>query len=183
MRAARAKGLGETQAALKGDEAIHVKTGEMIDAARQHVWIKAPEEPIERHSVGSRRAAKRGMRMLIVLFGSEAAVARYTAAAGSRAYLHEGSGAMIGPAREFITVATAFEETLTADVGEAAHGVFTKSSPVVYIAGSLIRHEVYVAEIFAHFGPQIEGAFGPALVKLRERYLEDEHVTALRNNL
>jgi hypothetical protein len=51
------------------------------------------------------------------------------------------------------------------------------------MAESLIRHEVYLAEIFARFGAEIEEAFGPALVRLRERYLKSEHVTNLRRQL
>ena len=168
---------------LQGDANIHSKIAEMIDRARRHVWIKAPEELLERHSVGLRRAAKRGVSMLTVLFGSEASLARYKFGPDSRAYLHEGSGVLIGPARQLITVAIDFEETLMANMGEAAHGAFTKSSPVVYMAESLIRHEVYLAEIFEQFGPQIEKAFGPALVRLRERYLKTEHVADLRQKL
>lgn len=168
---------------INGDENIHIKIGEMIDRARQHIWIKAPEQLLERHIVPLRRAAKRGVATLIVLFGPQDSLTRFSFGANSRVYLHEGSGVMIGPARQLVTLAIDFEETMMANTGELGHGAFTKSSPVVYMAESLIRHEVYLAEIFQKFGSKIEEQFGPALVHLRERYLPTEHVRDLKQNL
>ena len=181
----RVERVGGTQYVwtINGEENIQLQMDEMIDRARQHIWIKAPEELLDRHIVTLRRAAKRGVATLIILFGSSNSLSRFTFGANSRVYLHEGSGMLIGPARQLVTVAIDFTETLMANMGESGHGAFTKSSPVVYMAESLIRHEVYLAEIFEKFGPQIEEQFGPALLNLRERYLPTQQVNSLRQTL
>lgn len=168
---------------INGDESIHIKVGEMIDRARQHIWIKAPHHLLERHIVALNRAAKRGVKTVMVLFGPPDCLTRFSFGPDSRVYLHEGSGVMIGPAQQLLTITIDFEEALTAHAGESGHGAFTRSSPVVYMAESLLRHEVYLAEIFQKFGPQIEGVFGPALIKLREEYLPADDVRKLKNSL
>ncbi len=168
---------------INGDDDIRLQIDEMINRARQHVWIKAPEQLLERHAVPLLRAAKRGVAMLIVLFGSPDSLSRFCFGPNCRVYLHEGSGVMIGPARQLVTLAIDFAETLTANMGELSHGAYTKSSPVVYMAESLIRHEVYLAEIFQEFRPQIEKRFGPALVQLREHFLPVQYVHELKQIL
>jgi hypothetical protein len=50
---------------------------------------------------------------------------------------------------------------------------------VVNLADSLLRHEIYFAEIFALFGEAIQKEFGPALLELRKKYLPTEQVRAL----
>lgn len=168
---------------VKGDKNIHAKIGEMMDRARQHIWIKAPHQLLESHIPALNRAAKRGVRTVLVLFGEKDCLSRFAFGRNSRAYLHEGTGVMIGPAHQLITVTIDFEEALTANTGASGHGAFTRSAPVVHMAESLLRHEVYLAEIFLKFGPQIEGTFGPALVKLREEYLPDHDMRKLKNSL
>lgn len=168
---------------LNGDENIHIKIDEMIHRARKHIWIKAPQHLLERHTVALKRAAKRGIKMVMVLFGPPDCLTRFAFGTSSRVYLHEGSGVMIGPAPQLVTITIDFEEALTASCGESGHGVFTRSLPVVHLAESLLRHEVYLAEIFQKFGPKIEGVFGPALFKLREKYLRADAVNELKKNL
>ena len=168
---------------IKDDKNIHAKISEMIDRARQHIWIKAPHHLLDSHIQELSRAAKRGVKTVMVLFGERDCLSRFTFGRNSRAYLHEGSGVLIGPARELITITIDFEEALTANVGKSGHGAFTRSAPVVYMAESLLRHEVYLAEIFLKFGPQIENTFGAALVKLREKYLPDHDIRKLKGSL
>jgi len=41
----------------------------------------------------------------------------------------------------------------------------------VFMAETMIRHEVYLAEIMNEFGPAIEKRFGKDLLSLRQHYL------------
>lgn len=51
------------------------------------------------------------------------------------------------------------------------------------MAESLIRHDLYLAEIFRRFGPQIDEAFGPFLASLRRSYFSPEQVACLEQTL
>lgn len=168
---------------VREDKNIHARIGEMIDRARKHIWIKGPHDLLEGHIPALRRAAKRGVKTLIVLFGDKERLGNFAFGRKSRAYLHEGSGVLIGPAHKLITVTIDYEEALTANTGESAHGAFTRSAPVVQLAEQLLRHEVYLAEIFLQFGPQIEQVFGPSLLKLREKYLPTHDMRILKSSL
>ncbi len=168
---------------IKEDENIHAKVGEMIARARRHIWIKAPHNLLKGHTSALQRAAKRGVKILIVLFGNKDCLGDFDFGRNSRTYLHEGSGVLIGPAHRLITITIDFDEALTANTGESGHGAFTRSAPVVQLAEQLLRHEVYLAEIFLEFGPQIEKIFGASLLKLREKYLPRDDMRQLKSSL
>lgn len=168
---------------LRGDDAIRAKIASMIEAARSHVWIKAHARIVEEHRPALLRAAGRGTQVILILFGDPAALRDYALAPPSRVYMHESSGLEVGLANSLITVATDFKEALTVNTAEGGFGAYTRNLPVVNLAESLIRHEIYLAEIFGRFGRQIEAAFGPALVALRRRYLPAPQASALVGRL
>ena len=62
-------------------------------------------------------------------------------------------------------------------------GAFTQSQPIVNLADSLIRHEIYLAEIFKHFSHLLEEKFEPGLFELRKKYLPKEQVTELKQRI
>ena len=164
---------------LKGDEAIRDKIESMIASSRSHVWIKAHIRMLEAHRDALLRAAERGVQVVLILFGDPEALAEFTLDPPSRVFMHEGNGLEVGLANTLITVTRDFEEALTVNTAEGGFGAHTRNVPVVNMAESLIRHEIYLAEIFGRFGPQIEAAFGPALVSLRRNYLPKAQASAL----
>ncbi len=168
---------------LRGDEAVRAKIASMIAAAQSHVWIKAHARMLEGHRAALLGAAKRGVQIILILFGEPAALDGYRLKPPSRVYMHENSGLEVGLANNLITVATDFKEALTANTAEGGCGAYTRNLPVVNLAESLIRHEIYLAEIFGRFGPQIEAEFGPALVSLRRNYLPSPQASALVERL
>jgi predicted transcriptional regulator len=163
---------------LSGKEDVHHKIAEILDTAERHIWIKAHESAIAEHLPGLRAAAKRGVRLLIILFGYET---RQPLDLGPSAevYLHEGTGVVVGLGRSLVTVTTDFRFALTANLEGDAYGAFTQSKPVVYLAESVIRHEVYLAEIFAHIGESITDEFGFLMQRLRRKYLPSDQVDTL----
>ncbi|MDE2369267.1 MAG: TrmB family transcriptional regulator [Burkholderiales bacterium] len=164
---------------LSGNAHIHAKMDDLIEQAKVHVWIKAAHHLLRPHIEPLRQAARRGARILIILFGSPADLVEYDFGGQVKVYLHESSGAAVGLSDWLVTMTRDFEEAMTATTGPKGYGVFTRSRPVVNMAESLIRHEIYVAEIFAHFGKQLESRFGPALYSLRHQYLPAEQVRQL----
>jgi sugar-specific transcriptional regulator TrmB len=168
---------------LKGDETIRDKIEGMIGSSRSHIWIKAHARMLEPHREALLRAAERGVQVILILFGDPESLAEFTLDPPSRVYMHEGNGLEVGLANTLITVTRDFEEALTVNTAEGGFGAYTRNVPVVNMAESLIRHEIYLAEIFGRFGKQIEAAFGPALVSLRRNYLPTAQANALDNLL
>lgn len=165
--------------ALSGDAQIHSKMSEMIQHARAHVWIKGAHPLLDAHRGELCEAAARGVKVLIVLFGTTNDLQLYEFGHMAEAYLHEGSGGKVGLSEWLVTMTRDYEEALTATLGTSGHGVCTRSRPVVTMAESLIRHEVYLAEIFSHFSTQLEERFGSALYRLRRKYLPEAQVREL----
>ena len=120
---------------------------------RSHVWIKAAQ-PAGRPS--RRRCCappERGVQVVLILFGDPEAPADYPLDPPSRD-LHARRQRPRGRPRQYADHGDAidFEEALTVNTAEGGFGAHTRNLPVVNIAESLIRHEIYLAEIFARFG-------------------------------
>jgi sugar-specific transcriptional regulator TrmB len=150
---------------LRGESAIHDKIDALIAASQQTILVKAADEVLRRHKEALRAAAERGVEMLIVLFGFDAEEFRFTPQ--SRVYIHEATGVRMGTADNLFTVAADHTEMLTAALDGEMVAAHTRNRPVVTMAESLIRHDYYMAEIFARFGREIDKAFGPHLRDLR----------------
>lgn len=154
---------------VNGHEELVDKMNQMVEAARQHIWIKTSETLLEPFRESLSRASHRGVQVLIILFGEHPE--RFRLGPGAKVYLHEGNGVPVGNANQLITVTRDFEEAIVGYVGEVSYAAHTRSRPVVLLADTLIRHEIYFAEIFKHFGEDIQRKFGPAIIKLRRSYL------------
>lgn len=168
---------------LTGDDNIHAKMTAMIGKASKHIWVKAAHHLLSPHSADLKAAAERGVEVLIILFGEPAQHSLYEFGPTVKVYLHESSGIMVGMSERLLTLTTDFEEAMTANTGSDGYGVFTRSWPVVNIVESLIRHEIYVAEIFIHFGKELDETFGSALFSLRRKYLPNDQVAMLERTL
>lgn len=162
---------------ITGEDATRAKIESMIDAARSHIWIKASDESLEPHREALRRAADRGVAVIIILFGVD--IQHFDFAGKSRVYLHEGNGISVGVAPQMVTIAADFKEALVTEMGGHQRGSYTRNRSVVHLAETMLRHDVYIAEIYRSFGPQIDKAFGPALFELRRQYLPQDQVDAL----
>jgi len=168
---------------IAGQQSIAARIDEMIASAERHVWIKAPEHIIDRHLPALKTAAGRGVKILLIVFGDAAALARFRFGPAGRVYLHENNGIEVGHGRHLVTLTIDFKEALTVNTAGEGYGAHTRNRPVVNLAESLIRHEIYVAEIFSRFGAEIEACFGPALLELRQQYLPADQVEALKREL
>lgn len=157
---------------LQGDEAVHDRIEALINEARKTLWVKAADDVLRQHKRALRAAAERGVETLIVLFGPDAEEFRFTE--NCRVYIHESNGVRMGTADNLFTLAVDHEEMLTATMDGDVVAATTRNRPVVTMAGSLIRHDYYMAEIFSALGPQIDQRFGPYLRDLRLAYFSDE---------
>jgi HTH-type transcriptional regulator, sugar sensing transcriptional regulator len=160
---------------------IRSKIDQMIAEARTHIWVKGSENLLEPHCTALKKASRRGICIRIILFGSR--LGNFDFGSGSRTWLHEGNGMPVGMSTSLLTITRDYEEALIVDLGNNAHGSHTRSRPIVNLADTLIRHEIYFAEIFERFGNEIQEEFGPALYRLRASYLPKEQVDDLRKLL
>ena len=164
-----------------GERKVHSKIGDLMRSARRHIWIKASEEILDQHLAELRTAYRRGLEIIIILFGQNPE--RFALGNRARVYLHEGNGVRIGGADNLFTLTIDYSEALTAHVRDDYVGAYTQSSPMVTMAETIIRHDVYLAEIFDRFGDEIARAFGPHLIELRRRLFSADQLDTFHANL
>lgn len=166
---------------IEGQEEIERKIEELIQGAKQHIWIKASTEVLQRHARQLKLAAARGVSLVFVVFGDDVDFLRF--GRQSKVYLHEGNGLRMGGADNLFTIASDYRIALTATVAENLTGAYTTNSSVVRMAESLIRHDIYMAEIMTEYGKEIEQRFGVGLFKLRRQMFSPEQLQLLETNL
>lgn len=166
---------------LRDEKLVHDKIASMIEMAERHIWIKAADAVIARHKAELARAAKRGVEILIVMFGKDAEAFRFSP--GTRVFLHEGNGVRMGTADNLFTFAVDHGEVLTANVEAEVFAAHTRNLSIVTMAESLIRHEYYLAEIFAQLPEEMTRAFGPHLHDLRAACFTPEQLAAFKQRV
>jgi sugar-specific transcriptional regulator TrmB len=152
----------------RGAAAVRAKLAEMISSAREHVWIKAPVELIMPHLDELAAAAARGASVILITLGD----GREALQAHKNILVipHEGTGTMMGANSVLLTLTCDCENCMIATFSDEVTASFARNQSIVYVIESLILHEVFIAEIYATMGAELDAAFGPHLAKLRKRY-------------
>lgn len=166
---------------LEGEERITAKIDELIDKANDHIWIKASTEVLRKHAARMKKAAARGVKLVFVVFGEDTKFLEF--GKNTKVYLHEGNGLRVGGADNLFTLAIDYKVALTASLGQALTGAYTTNPAVLRMAETLIRHDVYMAEMMAFLGDQIESRFGKGLIELRKELFSPEQMALMRANL
>lgn len=162
----------------RGDRAVQEKIEAMIAESRSSIWIKAADDVIRRHKMSLQEAAARGVALIIVLFGKDADEFRFND--DCRVYIHESDGTRMGTADNLFTIAVDQQRMLTANTEGDVIAAHTSCPPIVTMALSLIRHDLYIAAIFDRFGPQIDEAFGPYLRDIRLACFTPEQIASFK---
>jgi sugar-specific transcriptional regulator TrmB len=148
-----------------GDDAVHERVERLIRDAKRCLWFKAADKVLRRHAEAIRAAAERKLEILIVLFGDDPDEFRYSDTV--RVYPHEGDGVRTIAADNLFTMTVDHEEALAANGHGDLFASYTRNRSIVTMAEALIRHDVYVAEIFTHIGPGFRERFEPQFEALR----------------
>lgn len=151
------------------DEApVRAKLAEMISSAREHVWIKGPVDLIQPHAGDLEAAAARGTSIVLITLGpgQEALPAHKNI----KILPHEGTGAIIGATSVLLTLTCDCENCMVATFSNEISASFARNQSIVYVIETLILHEIFLAEIYAAMGPELERRFGVNLAELRKRY-------------
>jgi sugar-specific transcriptional regulator TrmB len=154
---------------LRGEAEVRLRLREMIDGARHHVWLKGTVTLIAPHARELMTAASRGVTVRLIVFGQ--AVPGLKPHRRIQVIPHEGDGELHGPPSDAMLTATVDGSSmLIATFTETARASFARDFPVIYVIETLLLHEIYLAEIHAAFGPQLEARFGRQLASLRRKY-------------
>lgn len=157
---------------LSGESEVHGKIAEMIAGATEAMWFKAEASILRQHMDALRAATKRGVRLLIILYGDNPDEFRLND--HCEVYEHEGTGFPMGFADNHFTITVDHVEMLTANLGPSVTATHTQNHSIVKMAISLLRHDYYMAEIFRALRPEIDDVFGPHLRALRRSSYSDE---------
>lgn len=152
----------------RGANDVRDKFTELIEGARDHVWIKAPAALIEPYRDALVKAACRGVTIRIVAFGENLAALR--AHRGIKVFPHEGDGQPHGAADFLLTATFDSHGTMIVTHTDKVVGSYARDQSIIYVIETLLLHEIYFAEIYAALGPQLEARFGKRLDKLRRKY-------------
>ncbi len=161
-----------------GGMAVQDRIEAMIAESRRSIWIKAADDVIRHHKASLQKAAARGVALMVVLFGKDASEFRFNQ--NCRVKIHESDGTRMGTADNLFTIAVDHQKMLTANTEGDVIAAYTSCAPIVTMALSLIRHDLYMAEIFARFGPQIDQAFGPYLRDIRMSCFTPDQVASFK---
>lgn len=154
----------------RGADVVHAKLTELIAQARAHILIKAPEERIAPLGPTLKAAAGRGVSVKIVAFGADLASLRTHPRV--TIFPHEGDGQRHATAADVLFTMTVDSESaiIVSHASADTVGSFARNASIVYVLETLLLHEIYFAEIFAAFGPQLEKRYGKRLMKLRSKH-------------
>ena len=168
---------------LVGQSPVTAKISEMINGAKRNIWIKASSELLETHKEQLRRALVENpdLSCVIILFGENPK--DYELSDNTSVYPHEATGIRLGNADNLFTVSVDHQEALTARMEKEVLAAYTTHEPIVTMADTIIRHDIYMAEILQEFGDAIEKKFGPHLYKLRQNYFAKEQFDIFAKNL
>lgn len=153
----------------RGKDEVHAKLTDMIEDAREHIWLKGPVDLIEPYAGLLVEAARRNVTVRLIVFGKE--IPGIGAHPRIQIVPHEGDGEPHGPpSDQMLTAATDSSGMLIASYAGAVKASYARDTSIVYVIETLLLHEIYLAEIHHAFGPQLDRRFGRKLEKLRRKY-------------
>lgn len=145
------------------------KLVELIENAREHVWIKAPAHLIEPVLPTIKAAARRKVGVKLIAFGSD--LQKLAVHPRVQVFPHEGDGSSHGTAADvLLTMTVDFNGVMIISHGNEVIGSYASNHSIIYVVQTLLLHEIYLAEIWAALGTELESRFGKRLTKLRQKH-------------
>jgi len=161
---------------IEGVDELRAEIAALIRAAKSHVGIRARDAVIKSFEGDLRHATNKGASVVMVVFG--------TLDLGfGHVFTHNIQGMTpIGDVENTIVVTVDYEHALVASLVENV-GAETRNQAFVSVVNTVIRHDVYLSEIFRRLGPVVDRTFGPALLSLRRILLPHSVIAELQNKL
>lgn len=155
---------------VRGREQVIERVSSLVAEAGSRVALSLWAEDLEWLRTPLRQAYAANCQVVINLFGD--AQLEF-----GEVYRHENPSMVVG--EHLLTLSVDFQAAVIASLDEPAGAVYTRHPSLVYLVEKLIRDEAYLAAIYERFGPQLEVAYGPHLLKLRSGLLPAEQARQL----
>jgi len=155
---------------LRGREAIVERVIALVAEAANRIAVCLWAEDLAWLSVPLRAAHRAGCHVIVNVFGE-------TELEFGEIYRHEDSAKVVGG--HLLTLAVDSSAALVAALDEPSGAVYTHHPALVRLVEKLIRDEAYLAAIYERFRDELETAYGPQLVALRQRLLPTDQAEQL----
>ncbi len=147
---------------LRGRDAVVERVMTLVAEAEDRIAICLWADDLAWLGVPLREAHRAGCHVVINLFGD-------TELEFGEIYRHEDPSKVVGG--HLLTLAVDSNAALVAALDEPSGAVYTSHPGLVRLVEKLIRDEAYLAAIYERFHDELEAAYGPHLVALRQRLL------------
>jgi HTH-type transcriptional regulator, sugar sensing transcriptional regulator len=155
---------------VHGEVAVRERVVAMIAEAGGRVAISLWADDLVWARGPLLRAHGAGCQVIVNLFGQ-------AALDFGEVYQHEEPAKVVGG--HLLTLVVDSAAALTAALDEPAGAISTEHPALVRLVEKLVRDEAYLAAIFERFRPELEAAYGPHLVALRQRLLPADQARRL----
>lgn len=155
---------------LRGREAVVEQVLTLVGEAGRRVAVCLWAEDLTWLNGRLRDAHRAGCHVVVNVFGN-------SALEFGEVYRHEDPSKVVGG--HLLTLAVDSTAALVAALDDPPGAVYTRHSALVRLVEKLIRDEAYLAAIYERFGAELEAAFGPHLVALRQPLLPSEQAEQL----
>jgi HTH-type transcriptional regulator, sugar sensing transcriptional regulator len=152
----------------RGRRQVVAKISDLLAQARNEVWIKAAPQLLEPVLAQVREVADRGVKVKLILFGSPPEPLR--SHPHVTVFAHEGEGTPRAVSDLLFTMTVDLDGVLIASFTGDATGSYTRNPSIIYVMQVYLLHEMYLADIYAVLGDDLDRHFGKDLSKLRAKY-------------
>ncbi|MFC5219877.1 TrmB family transcriptional regulator [Streptomyces coerulescens] len=145
--------------------AAAAKACALIDAANRHVYLSLHSDQLDALAPAVTAADSRGVRLDVLLFGRGEIALR-----NGRLVRHASTSGIVyrhHQARHLALVADTDEALWAlAPGGHDWQGIYAKDQLLAAVVKGYVRHDLYVQQIFADLGEELEDRYGPGLEQL-----------------
>ncbi|TFL16363.1 TrmB family transcriptional regulator [Jannaschia formosa] len=156
-------------ATYSGRTAVDAQVRKMIASAKARIYIKTSSRLLSPYESELLESAERGV--LIHIVAADPGITDLPQHENIVIIPHEGTGVATGKAvHHLLTVSADADGMLIAALNGEPTASYTRNDAIVYTVHTMVLHEIYLAEIYKQFGPNLEERFGVDLKELRRRY-------------
>lgn len=153
---------------INGHREVIAKIKDLVDGAKTEVWIKAAAHLLEPVIDRIVAAADRGVEVRIILYG--AAPQRLANQPRVKLFAHEGEGTAQGISDMLYTMTVDLDGVVIASFAGETTASYARNPAIIYMTQVYLLHEMYLADIYAVMGSELDRRFGKGLATLRQKY-------------
>jgi HTH-type transcriptional regulator, sugar sensing transcriptional regulator len=151
-----------------GHRQVVARISDLIAAAKAEIWIKSAAHLLEPFTEGIRAVADRGVEVKIILYGPPPpSLAKHPRI---KLFTHEGQGTAQGISDVLYTMTVDLDGVVIASFTSETTASYARNHAIIYVTQVYLLHEMYLADIYAVMGDELDWRFGKGLAELRQKY-------------